>query len=80
MTSTENHTESSQKTTEKSVEKSVEKIISAIKENPSITVKELTIKVGLTRRGVEKQVALHKTKGLLRRVGPDKGGRREIVE
>lgn len=76
MTSTENHTESSQKTTEKSVEK----IISAIKENPSITVKELTIKVGLTRRSVEKQVALLKTKGLLRRVGPDKGGHWEIVE
>jgi transcriptional antiterminator len=33
---------------------SVEIIIKAMKENPKITVKELTVLVGLSRRGVEK--------------------------
>ena len=58
----------------------MEKILNAIKENSSVTVRELTVIVGLTRRGVEKQVALLKAKGILHRVGPDKGGHWEIDE
>ncbi|MGX8713369.1 MAG: winged helix-turn-helix domain-containing protein [bacterium] len=65
---------------EKSVEKSVEKIIRAMKENPKITVKELTSLVGLSRRGVEKNIKILQEKGLLCRVGPDKGGHWEVIE
>ena len=64
---------------EKSVEKSVEKIIKAMKENPKITGKELTVLVGLSRRGVEKNIKKLQEKGLLRRVGPDKGGYWEVI-
>lgn len=78
--SQETEEETTQKSTLKSVEKSVEKIINAINESPSITVRELTIKVGLTRRGVEKQIATLKSKGILRRIGPDKGGHWEIIK
>lgn len=63
-----------------SVEKSVEKIIRAMKENPKITVKELTSLVGLSRRGVEKNIKILQEKGLLCRVGPDKGGHWEVIE
>ena len=65
---------------EKSVGKSVEKIIRAMKENPKITVKELTSLVGLSRRGVEKNIKILQEKGLLCRVGPDKGGHWEVIE
>ena len=62
------------------VEKSVEKIIRVMKENPQITVKELTGLVGLSRRGVEKNIKNLQEKGLLRRVGPDKGGHWEVID
>lgn len=61
------------------MEKSVEKIIKAMKENPKITGKELTVLVGLSRRGVEKNIKKLQEKGLLRRVGPDKGGYWEVI-
>lgn len=75
-------TESGQKNIEwpESVEKSAEKIIRAMKENPKITVKELTSLVGLSRRGVEKNIKILQEKGLLCRVGPDKGGHWEVIE
>ena len=65
--------------TQKGVEKSVEKIIRAIKENPQITVKELTTLIGLSRRGVEKNIKNLKQKGIICRIGPDKGGHWEVI-
>ena len=65
---------------QKSVEKSVEKILKAISDKPQITVKELTEIVGLSRRGVEKNIKKLQEQGVLRRVGPDKGGHWEIIK
>ena len=62
------------------MEKSVEKILKLIKGNPQITVKELTTLIGLSRRGVEKNIKKLQSQNILRRVGPDKGGHWEIVE
>jgi len=56
------------------VEKTVEKILQAIKNNPLITQTELSEMTGLTRRGVEYNLSRLKEKGLIKRVGPDKGG------
>ena len=79
-----NNSQTTKKTTEngveKSVEKSVEKILKLIARNPQITVKELTTLVDLSRRGVEKNIKKLQEQGLLRRVGPDKGGHWEINE
>jgi len=61
------------------VEKTVEKIISLIKENVKITQEELSVKTGLTRRGVEWNLQQLKEKGILKRVGPDKGGHWKII-
>lgn len=58
---------------------SVEKILSAIKENPNITQVGLSEIAGLTRRGIEYQLRQLKNKGLIRRVGADKGGHWEVV-
>ena len=61
------------------MEKTVEKIISLIKKNVKITQGELSVKTGLTRRGVEWNLQQLKEKGILKRVGPDRGGHWEIV-
>ena len=61
------------------MEKTVEKIIELIQVNPSLTLKEIQDVTGLTRRGVEWNIAQLKAKGLLRRIGPDKGGYWEVV-
>ena len=64
----------------KTVEKTVEKILSAMKDNPSITQQQLVKTTGLSRRGIEWQLNQLKAKGIIRRIGPDKGGRWEVVE
>lgn len=68
-----------QRTVEKTVEKAVEKILSLIQANPVITQNELIDATGLTRRGVEWNLKKLKESGRIIRVGPDKGGRWEVV-
>ena len=65
---------------QKTVQKTVQKILDKIKENPKITLKELGNDVGLTRRGVDWNIAKLKKQGKLKRIGPDKGGHWEINE
>ena len=45
-------TETTGKTTGETVEKTVEKVLALLSANPTITQKELSDKLGLTRRGV----------------------------
>lgn len=65
--------------TQRSSVKSSVKIIEAIRENNIVTAVELSQHLGLTLRAVEKQLAKLKFDGVLRRVGPDKGGYWDIV-
>ena len=64
----------------KTREKTREKILNAIRENVSITTKELSVVTGLSVKGVEWQIAKLKSDGKLKRVGPDKGGHWEIIK
>ena len=64
----------------KSSEKSSEKIMDIIKQSPKITAKEISIVLGISSRGVEKQIKNLREQGILRRIGPDKGGHWEVVE
>ena len=59
-------------------EKSSEKILTLIKENKSISAREMAVVIGISPRAVEKQLALLKKKGVLRRGGSAKGGYWEI--
>jgi ATP-dependent DNA helicase RecG len=68
------------KSKEKGKVKTVEKIIKAIKEKPSITVKELADLLSLTRRGVEYNLSKLKEQNKIRRIGSDKGGHWEVIE
>ncbi len=55
------------------------KIIKLIKDNPAISKKELSHKIGISTTAIDKNISQLKKKGLLRRIGPDKGGRWEVV-
>ena len=57
-----------------------EKILELLRENPKLTTAGLTQAVGISSKGVEKQLAHLKREGLLRRIGPDKGGHWEVVD
>ena len=55
-------------------------IIQIMKENPSITVGEIAKATGLTIKGVEWNIKGLKQKGLIKRIGPNKGGHWEVVK
>ena len=57
-----------------------QKIIMAIKENPKINRAELLNITGLSESGVKKILRQLQQKGLLSRIGPDKGGHWEIID
>ena len=57
-----------------SSQKTEEQILELIKQNPFITTEQLGIIIGITRRGVLKQINKLKEQGRLKRIGPDKGG------
>ncbi len=66
-------------TSQKSVQKSVQKIVDFISENPNITTQEMANLLGINRSVVARHIKTLQEKGIIRRVGPDKGGHWEIV-
>ena len=64
----------------KGVVKSVGKILKSLGEFPEITRESLAAEVGLSVRGVEKNLAHLKSADNIRRIGGRKGGRWEVVE
>jgi ATP-dependent DNA helicase RecG len=68
-----------EKTREKTREKTGEKIISLLEANPRMTQAQLVEQTGLSRGGVEWQLKSLKAEGILRRVGPAKGGYWEVL-
>ena len=60
--------------------KSKEKILQIITNNPYVTTRELSELVGLSIAGIEKNMRQMKEKGLIRRIGPDRGGYWEVLE
>ena len=63
----------------KGVVKSVVKILDLLKQYPDITRERLAREVGLSVRGVEKNLAQLKSAGRIMRVGGRKGGHWEVV-
>ena len=64
----------SEKTSEKASEKTSEKIFDLMRDNSQVTILEIAETVGRTTRAIEMQIAKLKDNGLIKRVGPDKGG------
>ena len=65
---------------EKTREKTREKVIDLIKNNPKITTAELAEILEITVKGVEWNIKKLKQKGILKRIGPAKGGYWKVVE
>jgi len=61
-------------------EKSSEKIIRLVKDDPAISAAEIALRIGVTSRAVEKQLAALRKAGAVRRIGPDRGGRWEVSQ
>ena len=64
----------------KSSVKSSVRIIELIREDKNITIPVISEKLGLTTRAIEKQMVKLQESGLIRRVGPDKGGHWEVLK
>ena len=71
--------ESGEKSGEKSREKSREKIINIIRNNPAVTQSELSYMLHISTKAVEKHIKNLREEGMIRRVGPDKGGHWEVA-
>ena len=56
-----------------------QKILQILGSNPKATRKELAEKTGLTPDGIKWNLNKLKKEGIIRRIGPDKGGHWEII-
>ena len=64
--------------TQKTTQKTTQKIIELIKGNPIITRRELAELIGLSEDGIKYHLTILQKNGLIKRIGPDKGGRWEV--
>ena len=76
--STEKVGEKDLETTQKTTQKTTQRILELIKENPQITRNELSNIIGISENGIKFHITNLKKKGLLKRVGADKGGHWEV--
>lgn len=60
--------------------KTRDRIIELLRENPKHTTRTLAEEIGITPKGVERHLAIFKSEGILRRIGPDKGGEWQVIE
>lgn len=66
-------------TVEKTSMKTREKIIEILSAEPSLSSAGIAVRIGLSKQGVDWNIGKLKKEGVLRRVGPDRGGHWEIT-
>ena len=71
---------SEEKSSEKGSQKSSQKILEQIAADTRISTQKMADYIGISRRAIAKTIAKLQAEGILRRIGPDKGGHWEIVE
>lgn len=54
-------------------------ILQLLKKRPHLSTRELAEEIGISAKGIEKQLGILKASGRLRRIGPDKGGKWEVL-
>ena len=72
--------ETTPETTQKTTQKASDLILSLISKNGTLTRKQLADKTRLTEDGVKWNLNQLRKTGIIRRVGPNKGGHWEIIE
>ncbi len=70
----------SKRWSEKGISERQMQIIELIHENPRISRKEISEILGINQSAVQKHMETLKKKGVIRRVGPARGGHWEVVE
>ena len=60
--------------------KTRDRIIELLRDNPKHTTRTLAEEIGITPKGVERHLTILKSEGILHRIGPDKGGKWQVVE
>ena len=80
QTSGQTELNTAEKSSLKSSLKSETSIIEAIKVNPNVTIPILQDITGMSRNGIKKALNRLREQGIIRRVGPDKGGHWEIIK
>ena len=63
----------------KSGQETRDAIISLISANQHITTTQMAESLGINRSAISKHLKLMQTKGIIHRVGPDKGGHWEVL-
>lgn len=58
---------------------SQKRIIAEVSANPSISKSKLSERIGISTTAVDKNLSALKRKGIIKRVGPDRGGHWEIL-
>ena len=54
-------------------------ILDAIRMDAKVSAAEIAMQVGISARAVEKRIRTLRENGVIRRIGPDKGGSWEII-
>ena len=54
-------------------------LLDLLKQNPEISRRDVSEKLGINESAVQKRIDALRKKGVLRRVGPDKGGHWEML-
>jgi len=57
-----------------------QKILILVAHNPYISKKAMSKEIGISTTAIDKNLTVLKQKGLLSRIGPDKGGHWEVIE
>ncbi|MBQ6725881.1 MAG: winged helix-turn-helix transcriptional regulator [Bacteroidales bacterium] len=78
-TSQKSSQKTQQKSSQKTQQKTFQKIIELIREDAVITTQKMADNIGISRRAVAKAIAKLQAEGIIRRVGPDKGGHWEVI-
>ena len=63
-----------------SLTKNQNHIIRLIEQNSQITTRELSVKVRISQRKIKENLSKLKDKGIIKRIGPPKGGYWEVRE
>ena len=67
------------KTPQKTSQKTSQKIIELVMENANISTQEMAERISIDRRNITQAIHKLREAGILRRVGPDKGGHWEVI-
>lgn len=59
--------------------KTRDKVIELLRQNPKLSATALAAEIGISAKGIQRHLANLKAEGVLRRIGPDKGGEWQIL-